>query len=94
MEKDKVIGVKLPSGYNVDLSENIFEESYSNFSESKFFSFNNFINSGLYFPQIIQFITVMFYICSGYTSFKEILLCNLIAGVGYTIIWYVLKFLD
>lgn len=91
MEKDNIVGIKLPSGCNVVLSKKIYDECYCNFDELKWFSFNNFINAELYFPQIMQFITVIFYICSGFTSFKDILLCNLIMGIGYTMIWYIFK---
>jgi hypothetical protein len=30
-------------------------------------------------------------ICKGYTSFKDIFLCNLLSGVLYTIIWFLFK---
>ena len=92
MQKEEIVSVKLPSGLNVQLTEEIYDKCFCDFDEMKYFSFNNFINSGLYFPQILQFLTVLFYICSGYTSFKEIILCNLIMGIGYTLLWYIFKF--
>ena len=91
MKKEQTVTFRLPSGCNVELSEKVHDEIFANYDESKYFSFNNIINSGLYFPQIMQFATVMYYICSGHTSFKEIFLCNLIMGIGYTLLWYICK---
>ena len=85
------VRIQLISGCNVDLSEKVHDERFCNFDENKYFSFSNAINAGLYFPQIMQFICVIFYICKGYTSFKDVFLCNLIFGSGYTVVWYLLK---
>lgn len=83
--------IRLLSGINVELSPQVYYQCYCNFEETKYFSFSNIINSGLYFPQIMQFISVMIGICKGYTSFKDIFLCNLLSGVFYTIIWFLLR---
>ena len=87
MENEK-IRVDLPSKIYVTLSENVYDEIYCNFEETKWFSFNNFINAGLYFSQIMQFIFVLIAIFNGKTSWSDIILCNLIAGGGFTVIWY------
>lgn len=89
---DEKIRVDLPSKIYVTLSNNVYNECYCNFDEAKWFSFNNFINAGLYFPQILQFITVLVAILNGKTSWSDIILYNIIAGAGYTIVWYLLKF--
>lgn len=83
--------IKLSSGLNVDLSVKVHDECYRNFDEVKYVSFSNMLNSSQYFPQIVQFIMVMSSICNGHTSFKDIFLCNMFFGVGYTVIWYLLK---
>lgn len=88
MEK---IRIKLLSGLNVDLSVKVYDECYCNFDEAKYGTFSNMLNSSQYFPQFVQFVMVMINICKGYTSFKDIFLCNLIFGSGYTVIWYLLK---
>ena len=83
--------VDLPSKIYVTLSNNVYDECYCNFDEAKWISFNNFINAGLYFSQILQFITVLVVILNGKTSWSDIVFCNLMAGVGYTSVWYLLK---
>ena len=85
------VRVQLLSGCNVDLSVDVHDECYCNFDENQYFSFSNIINSGLYFPQIMQFVCVMICICKGNTSFKDIFLCNLFCGTGYTVAWFLLK---
>lgn len=89
-DKDKVM-IRLLSGCNVGLSVKVHDECYCNFDKNQYFRFSNIINSGLYFPQIMQFISVLICICNGYTSFVDVFLCNLIFGTGYTVSWYLLK---
>ena len=86
------IKVKLPSSLNVRLSQSVYDECYCNFDEPQWFSFNNFMNAGIYFPQIMQFIFVLIAILNGRSNWYEIILCNLIAGGGFTVIWYLFKF--
>ena len=88
MEKARI---RLESGLNVDLSVKVHDECYCNFDEAKYFSFSNALNSSQYFPQIVQFIMVMGSILGGHTSFKDIFLCSIFFGTGYTAIWYLLK---
>lgn len=90
MSNEKV-RIKLLSGCNVDLSIKVHDDCYCNFDEMKYFCFSNIINSGLYFPQIMQFVFVMICICKGNTSFKDIFLCNLFNGAFFTAAWYLLK---
>ena len=91
MRVEENVRIKLLSGTNVDLSEKVYDECYCNFDETKYFSFSNIINSGLYFPQIVQFIYVLIGICKGHTSFKDIFLCSLLSGCFYTILWFLAK---
>ena len=91
MENNKNVRIRLLSGCNVDMTEKVHDECYCNFDESKYFSFSNIINSGLYFPQIMQFIVVLIFMFSGKNSFLELFLCNLISGVVFTIIWFKAK---
>ena len=89
---EEQVKVEMPSSLHVRLTRLVYDECYCNFNESKWFCFNNFMNAGLYFPQIAQFITVLIAILNGKTSWSDIILCNLVAGVGYTILWYIFKF--
>lgn len=90
MDSQKV-RVRLPSGQNVDLSENVYEQYYCSFDEKEFFNFSNAMNAEQYFPQILQFFFVMRWIFNGRTSLREILICNLAFGITYTVLWFVLK---
>lgn len=88
MEK---VYIRLESGLNVVLSDTVHDEYFRYFDEVKYASFSHMLDSGLYFSQIVQFIMVMSSILNGHTSFKEIFLCNIYFGVGYTVIWYLCK---
>lgn len=83
--------VRLPSGVIIKLSREVYNECYCEFDEMQYFYFNNVMNSGLYFPQIMQFICVMVCICKGYTSFIDVFLCNLLSGVFFTVMWFLLR---
>ena len=85
------VRIQLLSGLNVDLSERVHDECYCYFDEFKYTAFSNAMNSGQYFPQILQFVMVMSSILTGHTSFRDILLCNTISGIGYTLLWYWMK---
>lgn len=82
------VKIQLPSGCNVDMSIDSYDNHYCNFTDSQFLSFNNFINAGLYFPQIMQFIVTILVILNGSTSSSDIILCNLISGILFTLIWF------
>lgn len=84
--------IKLPSGYTIHLSQDVYDECFLNFDDMKLSIFYSMMDSGHYFPQIMQFIFAMIGICSGYTSFVEILCLNLIFGIGNMILWYLCKF--
>lgn len=88
MNTDNKARVQLPSGFKVDMSIDLHDNYYCNFSESQLFSFNNFINAGSYFPQILQFIAVIVAILNGKTSWIDIILCNLFSGVIFTLLWF------
>ena len=88
MEK---VNIRLESGLNVVLSDRVHDEYLCYFDDAKYASFCNMLNSGLYFPQIVQFIMVMSSILNGHTSFKDIFLCNIFFGAGYTVIWHLMK---
>lgn len=83
--------IKLPSGYTIHLSRDVYDECFLNYDDMKLSIFYNMMDSGHYFPQIMQFIFAMIGICSGYTSFLEILYLNLIFGIGNMILWYLFK---
>ena len=80
--------VRLLSGVNVKMSIAIYDNCYSNFTESQYFSLSNFINAGLYFPQIMQFIFVLKVILHGEATFGDILLTNIVAGTFFTLLWF------
>lgn len=86
------IKVDLPSKIHLTLSEQVYDECYCNFDEAKWFSFNHFINAGLHFPRIMQFVFVLVFMLNGKTSWSDIILCNLLVGCAFTVIWYLLKF--
>lgn len=83
--------IHLPSGRNLCVSTDVYANYYLNFSEYQDFYFNTLINSGLYFPQIMQFICVMICICNGCISLGDVLLCNLESGVLFTLAWFFLR---
>ena len=85
---DEKVKIKLPSGYNVDMSVEAHDNHFRYFTESQYFSFSNFINAGLYYPQIMQYIAVIAAILNGRTSWSDILLCNLISGIVFTLTWF------
>ena len=83
--------IQLMSGRIVRVSTSVYDNYYSSFTENKSFYFSNIINSGLYFPQIMQFLCVIIYICNGHVSFGDVFLCNLVSGVAFTFAWYFLR---
>ncbi len=87
MNNEKV-NIQLLSGYNVEMSTALYDDYFSTFTESQYFSFNNFINSGFYFPQIMQFISVLITILNGKTRWSDIIICNIISGIAFTLIWF------
>ena len=91
MNNNEKVRIRLLPGCNVYLSEKVHDELYSNFDDSQYFAFSNIINSGLYFPQIMQFICVIIFMFTARNSFWELFLCNLFSGAFFTIIWYKLK---
>ena len=88
MYSNEKVKIQLPSGCNVDMSIDSHDNHYCNFTELQFFSFSNFINAGLYFPQIMQFIVVVVAILNGRTNWIDIILCNLIGGIVFTLVWF------
>ena len=70
------------------MSIDAHDNHYRNFTESQFFSFSNFINAGHYFPQIMQFISVMILIFNGRTSWSDIIIYNIVSGVAFSLIWF------
>lgn len=92
MKNEETVIERLPSGTTVEMSVRVYDKCYCDFDETKYFSFSNIINSGLYFPQIVQFIYVMVGICKGHTSFKDIFLASMLTGVFYTFLWFWAKF--
>lgn len=91
MKNQNITYVKLPSGTNVRMSVDAHDNHYLNFTESQYFSFSNCINGGLYFPQIMQFIFVLFALFNGCTDWWNIILCNILCGVFFTLAWFWLR---
>lgn len=92
MYNNNTVRIQLASGCNVDMSIDMHDNYYSNFTESQHFSFSNFINAGQYFPQIMQFAMVMSSILNQRTSALDIILCNVASGVVYTLLWFLCRF--
>lgn len=92
MHNNEKVKIQLPSGFNVDMSIDSHDNYFRYFSESQFFSFSNFINAGLYFPQIMQFIVVITAILNGKTQWYDILFINLLSGIFFTLVWFIGKF--
>lgn len=90
-EKEDTEFVGLPSGYKVVMSSNIYENIFLNFNENQEFSFNNFINSGMYFPQIAAYINTIISILKGHYEFTELILVNISSLVFFTAFWYLFK---
>ena len=88
---NETVNVQLPSGCNIPLSEDVYKNFYSDFSKWEWLKFNHIINSGIYFPQIMQFILTLTLIIRNDTSFSSVLLYNLVGGIGFTIVWFLLK---
>ena len=88
---DETVNVQLPSGYKVPLSALIYKDFYSEFSKWEWLRFNHIINSGIYFPQIMQFILTITLIIRNDASFGSVLLYNLVGGIGFTVVWFLLK---
>lgn len=86
------VRIDLPSKIYLTLSKTVHDDCYCNFDESKWYCFNHFINAGLHFPRMMQFIFVLIFMLNGRTSWYDIILCNLLVGCAFTAIWYLLKF--
>lgn len=89
--RDNVEYIHLQSGRTVCISSGVYDRYFSNFTEYQYYYFNTLIDSGLFFPQIMQFVFVLLGIFNGRTSFVEVFVGNLLAGVAWTIAWHLLK---
>lgn len=87
MDNNKEEIVNLPSGLNISISTDTYDNHFE-FTPYQLSSFDDKINAGNYFPQIMQFIAVVSVILNGKTSFREILLCNIIFGIGNMLLWF------
>lgn len=83
--------VQLTPKLSISISEDARKACYCNFTEAQVLRFTSIICNGLSFPQIIAFVFSVIAIFYGETSFIDLLLCNLIASVGFTLIWYLIK---
>lgn len=90
MNKETEI-IKLPSGYIINLSQDIYANYFLDFDEAKETIFYAMMQSGHYFPQIMQFIFVTVGLCTGHASFTSVMLSSLLFGVGNMILWFLLK---
>lgn len=86
-QKNKV-SVHLPSGFNVNLSEAVYEDLYLNFTEMQYLCFNEKINAGSYFPEIAQFISVLVFILRGENDWFNIACCSVVNGIFFSVLWF------
>ena len=76
------------SGLNYSMDVELYDKVITNDDDGMTYSMiETYIEAEQYFPQIIQFIIVLIFMFKGYTSFKDLLLINMIVGVGVTLIW-------
>lgn len=88
MDFEKNIVFKTGSGLNCIMDADLYDEILSNDDEGMTYSMvETYLVAEQYFPQIIQFIIVLIFMFKGYTSFSNILIINLIVGVGLTLLW-------
>lgn len=92
MYNKEKIKIKLLSGFNTDISIDTYDDYYCNFTESQYYSLSHFISAGTYFPQIIQFALVLSIILGGKTSGYDIIHANVISGVTFTLLRFLLRF--
>lgn len=86
------ITVHLPSGFNVNLTEDVHDDLYLNFTELQYLAFNEKINAGSYFPEIAQFISVLVFILRGGNNWLDIVVCSVANGAFFSILWFWLHF--
>ena len=84
--------IRLTSGFYADISKEVSDSHFNDFTELQFFSFNHAISAGIYFPQIVQFINVFVGILQGYTDWKVIILGSILSGGFYTLLWFLFHF--
>lgn len=83
--------IKLPSGYSVTLSQNIYVTHFLNFDDAKEAIFFCMMECGHYFPHVIQSVFVLSMMCNGRSSFVDVFLGSLISGTCSMILWFALK---
>ena len=88
MDINDVEMVTLPSGFKVPVSTHAYDNYYCDFTETQQLTFNNYINAGSYFPQIVQFSIVLSAVLNGRTSLKDILVCSIGTGVTFMLFWF------
>ena len=92
MRRKNKISVHLPSGFNVNLSEDVHDDLYLDFTDSQYLCFNEKINAGSYFPEIAQFISVLVFILRGGNNWLDIVVCSVANGAFFSILWFWLHF--
>ena len=92
MRRKNKISVHLPSGFNVNLSEDVHDDLYLYFTDSQYLCFNEKINAGSYFPEIAQFISVLVFILRGGNNWLDIVVCSVANGAFFSILWFWLHF--
>ena len=88
INESEIERVDLPAGFKVPMSTYMYDNCFCEFTESQFLTFNNYINAGSYFPQIMQFFAVLTAMLNGKTSMKDILFSSIGAGVMFTLLWF------
>ena len=89
--RNDVEQIKLSNGATTILSRNVYCNVYLEFDEWKESFFGMMIHNGVVFPTIIQYIYVIFSLCTGHTSFRDIMLITISSGVFYMLMWYLIK---
>ena len=83
--------VQVSPSRRIALSSRVYCDTFLNFTPYQEFYFGTAIKSGLFFPQILQFIFVMICVCRNFPTFGEVFLCNLYWCIFGTFAWYLLK---
>lgn len=83
--------IELYSNRRIFVSSDIYAYYYLNFNDYQEFYFNTIMNSGLCFPRLMQFISVMIALFNGFSSFHYLFLLYLASGLFFTLIWHLMK---
>lgn len=83
--------IELPSSHRVKLSQIVVAEYFSDFSETTLLLFDDCISSGVYFPRIVRWFSLLTTLFMGHSEWYYLLLGNVLPGIFATIIWYLFR---